>query len=80
MLGTVYKSRRQVKGFAEMSIFLNKSYLLKVSTKGGGGQNTPNSVNVVCTSPAPCNVALIDGSFITLILSQKNHDQKHFLY
>ena len=33
-----------------MSTLLNKSYLVKVSTKGGGGvKNDPNSVYVVCT-------------------------------
>ena len=35
-----------------MSTLLNKSYLVKVSTKGGGGvKNAPNSVYVVCTQP-----------------------------
>ena len=34
-----------------MSTLLNKSYLVKVSTKGGRGgvKNAPNSVYVVCT-------------------------------
>ena len=43
MLGTVYKPRRQVRGrgVAEMSTLLNKSYLVKVSTKGGGGSKCP---------------------------------------
>ena len=50
----MYKPRRQVKGegVAQMSTLLNKSYLVKVSTKGGGGvKNAPNSVYVVCTQP-----------------------------
>ncbi len=34
-----------------MSTLLNKSYLVKVSTKGEGGQNALNSVYVVCTQP-----------------------------
>ena len=35
-----------------MSTLLNKSYLVKVSTKGGGGvKNAPKSVYVVCTQP-----------------------------
>ena len=34
-----------------MSTLLNKRYLVKVSTNGGGGQNTANSVYVVCTQP-----------------------------
>ena len=53
MQGTVYKPRRQVKGegVAQMSTLLNKSYLVKVSTKGEGGQNAPNSVYMVCTQP-----------------------------
>ena len=35
-----------------MSTLLNKSYSVKVSTKGGGGvKNAPNSVNVVFTQP-----------------------------
>ena len=53
-LGTVYKPRRQVRGegVAQMSTLLNKSYLVKGSTKGGGGvKNAPNSVYVVCTQP-----------------------------
>ena len=38
-VGTVYKPRRQVRGrVAQMSTLLNKSYLVKVSTKGEGGQ------------------------------------------
>ena len=36
-----------------MSTLLNKSYLVKVSTKGGGGQNAPNSVYMVCTYTVP---------------------------
>ena len=35
-----------------MSTLINKCYLIKVSTKGGGGvKNAPNSVYVVCTQP-----------------------------
>ena len=35
-----------------MTTILNKSYLVKVSTKGGGGvKNAPNYVYVVCTQP-----------------------------
>ena len=43
LLGTVYKPRRQVKGegVAQMSTLLNKNYLVKVSTKGEGGQKCP---------------------------------------
>ena len=40
MKGTVFKPRTQVRGegrVAQMSTLLNKSYLVKVSTKGGGG-------------------------------------------
>ena len=46
----VYKPRRQLRGggVAQMSTLLNKCYLVKMSTKGGGGQNTPNFVYVVC--------------------------------
>ena len=37
---------------AQMSTLLNKCYLVKVSTKVGGGvRNAPNSVYVVCTQP-----------------------------
>ena len=52
--GTVCKPRRQVRGegVAQMSTVLNKSYMVKVSTKGGGGvKNAPNSVYMVCTQP-----------------------------
>ena len=52
--GTVYKPRRQVRGrgVAQMSTLLNKSYLVKVSTKEeGGSKMPPNSVYVVCTQP-----------------------------
>ena len=37
----MYKPRRQVKGegVAQMSTLLNKSYLVKVSTKGGGDES-----------------------------------------
>ena len=40
---TVYKPRRQVRGrgVAQISTLLNKSYFVKVSTKGGGGQKCP---------------------------------------
>ena len=34
-------------GVNQKTILLHKPYFLKVSTKGGGGQNTQNSVNVV---------------------------------
>ena len=34
-----------------MSTLLNKGYLVKVSTKGEGVKNAPNSVYVVCTQP-----------------------------
>ena len=51
VLGTVYKPRRQVRGVALMSTLLNKSYLVKVSTKGGGVKNAPNSVYLVFTQP-----------------------------
>ena len=53
MLGTVHKQRRQVMGMgvALMSTFLNKSYIIKVSMKGEGVKNVPNSVYVVCTQP-----------------------------
>ena len=34
-----------------MSTLFNKSYLVKVSMKGGRGQNAPNSVYMVCTQP-----------------------------
>ena len=46
-------ARRHVRGegVAEMSTFLNNGYIVKVSTKGGGVKNTPNSVYVVCTRP-----------------------------
>ena len=37
-LRTVYKPRRQVRGVAQIFTLLNKSYLVKVSTKGEGGQ------------------------------------------
>ena len=42
-IGTVYKPRRQVRGrgVAQMSTLLNKSYLVKVSTKGRGGSKMP---------------------------------------
>ena len=36
-------------GVAQISTLLNKSYLVKVSTKGEGGQNALNSVYEVCT-------------------------------
>ena len=40
-----------------MSTLLNKGYLVKVSTKGGGGvKNAPNSVYVVCTQPLSYNL------------------------
>ena len=43
LLGTVYKPCRKVRGrgVAQMSTLLNKSYLVKVSTKGEGGQKCP---------------------------------------
>ena len=34
-----------------MSTLLNESYLVKVSTKGEGVRNAPNSVYEVCTQP-----------------------------
>ena len=40
----MYKPRRQLRGeggVAQMSTLLNKSYLVKVSTKGGGGSKMP---------------------------------------
>ena len=42
-LCTLYKPHRQVKGegVAQMSTLLNKSYLVKVTTKGGGGSKMP---------------------------------------
>ena len=42
-LETVYKPCRQLRGrgVAQMSTLLNKSYLVKVSTKGEGGQKCP---------------------------------------
>ena len=39
------------RGVAQMSTLLNKSYIVKVSTKGGRIKNVPNSVYVVCTQP-----------------------------
>ena len=43
-----------------MSTLLNKSYLVKVSTKGEGGQNAPNSVYMVCTHyTAPKLIAML---------------------
>ena len=43
IVGTVYKPRRLVRGrgVAQMSTLLNKSYLVKVSTKGEGGLKCP---------------------------------------
>ena len=51
--GTAYKPRRQVRGrgVAQMSTLLDKSYLVKVSTKGEGVKKAPTSVYVVCTQP-----------------------------
>ena len=44
-----------------MSTLLNKSYLVKVSTSGGGGvKNAPNSVHVVCTQPLSYKQILLD--------------------
>ena len=39
--GTVYKPRRHLRGVAQISTLLNKSYLVKLSTKGEGGQKYP---------------------------------------
>ena len=52
-----------------MSTLLNKSYLVKVSTKGGGGvKNAPNSVYMVCTQP----LSNSPGGLDSLILTKKN--------
>ena len=40
-----------------MSTLLNKSYLVKVSTKGEGVKNAPNSIFVVCTLHSPYDMA-----------------------
>ena len=43
-----------------MSTLLNKSYLVKVSTKEGGGQKCPNSVYMVCTLYTAPNVEQLE--------------------
>ena len=64
-----------------MSTLLNKSYLVKVSTKGGGGvKNTPNSVYVVCTQPHMTFVTKVIKNYLTTKSLRKFFCENNYQY
>ena len=42
--GVIHKPRGQLRGVSQMTILLHKSYLIKVTTKGGGGSKIPKNL------------------------------------
>ena len=78
-LRTNHENKWGGRGFAQMSTLFNKRHLVKLSTKGEGVKNTPNSVYVVCTQPHTGMIWF--GSLVANIRTKKVDEifEKNFL-